>query len=204
VSTEHDKYGGGFRAELGWMPPRRLFPRIERPRRLVVAALWFDFRAPLPNGKFVRYEGDVRRAARRVASAVEKNVPAWFVRNQAIAKRLGPKVTSSTLRALLRERFWLRHWMSDNEALPGCLAWSRAALAKTKDAGERAILAGRLAKHGDRKAHALLVSLLDHPSAESPVAPIRAARALAEIHGWRFRWDLSSVAGVKKKLLALG
>jgi hypothetical protein len=28
VSVQHDKYGGRFRAELGWVPPRRLFPKL--------------------------------------------------------------------------------------------------------------------------------------------------------------------------------
>ena len=203
AAVEHDHYGGGFRVTLAWMPPRRLFPTMKRPRRLVVASLWPDFRVSLPTGKFVRYENDPARAVRRVVSAVDKSVPSWFLRNQAIVKRLGPRVTASTLSALLRERFWIRQWMSDNEAVPGCLAWSRAALAKAKDAAERASLAWPLAKHGDSKARALLVALLDDPGDKSPAAPIRAAQALADIHGWRFRWDLSSVAGVKRKMLAL-
>jgi hypothetical protein len=203
AAVEHDHYGGGFRVALAWMPPRRLFPTMKRPRRLVVTSLWPDFRVSVPTGKFVRYENDLSRAVRRVVSAVDQNVPSWFLRNQAIAKRLGPRVTASTLSALLRERFWIRQWMSDNESVPGCLTWSRAALAKATDAADRASLAWRLAKHGDRKARALLVELLDDPGVQSPAAPIRAAQALADIHGWRFRWDLSSVASVKRKLRAL-
>jgi hypothetical protein len=121
VSIQHDKYGGGFRAELAWVPPRRLFPRLypSRPKGLSTLKAWSvgtDFRVIVPRVTgFVRYELDLARATKRVVAAVDRAVPAWFEANRAVAARLGPKTSASTLRRLESEAGWVVLWIEANE-----------------------------------------------------------------------------------------
>jgi hypothetical protein len=221
VSVQHDKYGGGFRAELAWVPPRCLFPQLypSRPKRTSILkawSVWPEFRELVVRGSgFVRYERDLAGATKRLVSAVGRAVPEWFEANRAVAACLGPKVSASTLRRLVSEATWVRQWIKANQHLPGCLAFYRGELAATTDDERRAQCALPLAKHGDRRAYALLVALLGDPvdgnsgrrDARSSLAgqraaavQLRAAQALAEVHGWPFRWDSSYVGRIRRRL----
>jgi hypothetical protein len=125
VSVQHDKYGGGFRAVLAWVPPRRLFPKLypSRPKRLSTLKAWsvwphFSELFPRVSSRasgFVRYEVDLAWATKRIVAAVDRAVPAWFEANRAVASRLGPKTTATTLRRLRDEADWVVLWIEANE-----------------------------------------------------------------------------------------
>jgi hypothetical protein len=208
VSIQHDKYGGGFRAELGWVPPRALFPALDpRPRvgkGLKAWSVWPTFGESVPTGSFVRYDASLERAVRRVAAALRREVPSWFERNQAVGAQLHAKVTAQALARLEGERTWVRDWLEANAGLPGCKGRLRAKLRRADDNQDRAWIAWKLAAHGDREAHAMLVDLLDDPDvvtrfSSRPGASMRAAQALADIHGVPFRWgSAASIARVRQ------
>jgi hypothetical protein len=125
VSVQHDKYGGGFRAELAWVPPRSLFPKLASPRPRSPSTLkaWSmtpEFRKIVPRVSaratgFVRYEVDLVRATKRVVAAVDHVVPTWFEANRGVASRIGSKTSVSTLRRLREEAPWVGLWIEANQ-----------------------------------------------------------------------------------------
>jgi hypothetical protein len=211
ASVQHDKYGGAFRAELAWLPPRALFPKLEpRPRigkSLKASSVWPDFRVclPLRSGRFIDYTSSLERAVALVVAAVRRALPAWFLENRAVARRLGKNVSTRTLARLVSEALWVRGWIEANAGLPGCRAHLRTQLARATESSSRAWIAWKLAEHGDARAHALLVELLDDPDLETrsrsmPGASMRAAQSLAAIHGLPFRWGSpASVERIRKQ-----
>lgn len=198
VSIEHDRYGGGFRAELSWLPPKRLFPMLEARPRIGIGLKASDvdviFRRSVPAGDFVRYGANPAPAANKVADAVRKHVPAWFEANERVARDLAGRIGGARLEKLARTTPWIALWIEHHGDHAGARQLLRRKLERARHNEDRVWLALPLARHGDKAADRILVELLDDLD---PDVSLAAAHALAEIHGWPFRWNASGVPRIK-------
>ena len=205
VSVEHDRYGGGFRAELGWLPPKKLFPALQgRPRAgsgIKASDVDVIFRRSVPAGDFVRYGANPASAATKVANAVRKHVPAWFEANERIACDLTSRISVARLEKLARTTPWIALWIEHHGDHAGARQLLRRKLERARHNEDRVWLALPLARYGDKAAHRLLVELLDDLD---PDVSLAAAHALATIHGWPFRWNASSVPRIKALVVRRG
>jgi hypothetical protein len=217
LSLQTEKRGGGLRLELGFIPT---WLRVLRPRaypRLARAGVQGPgvtaYHAPMSyrrelTRQFVRYDelgvGALAKLAARLTRLFCEGGLRWLAEKER-AVPLRDKSTLGRAVAQLSESYdWALDWLLKANAI----AALRASLGLTmagSDVHARMFAAWALAKAGDRDAHAYLVTMLDDPPVRTryrsdPGQSIRAAQALADIHGWRFSWSLRSVAGVKRRM----
>lgn len=86
---------------------------------------------------------------------------------------------------------------------------SRVFESSTSKKSHRIMAAWALAKSGDQAAEKFLVEMLDDPATKSksdgvvtfdPGESLRAAQAIANLHGWDFQWDASYVNIAKERV----
>jgi hypothetical protein len=207
-----DKWGGGFRIELGIIPPWAHslagwgIPRD--PKRMTAMHPPASLRLSLPRD-FIHYGGvPVDEwpilASRATRLFVRRGIP-WLTRNLKALGRLETNLGGTALTRLARQYPWVDHWASLNATSPGCRDYFRQQFKRARDKTHKILAAWALGKSNDREALDYLARMLDDPAVvtryrSDPGESIRAAQALCDIHGWRFRWGTAAVAATKRRL----
>jgi hypothetical protein len=208
VYVQKDKYGGGFRIEIGFMPQWFFDVKALGTSRAPTVAAVPDHRLRhvLTKG-FERY-GELAPEAvdalvARVADRFEAKAPPWFDAGAATKLVERDEAEYRALMSLVGKLAWPVSWLADQGKSASCASYVRGHLKGDKPT--KILASWVLAKAGDRDAHAFLVEMLDDPDVTTrtsylPGESIRAAQALADVHGWPFSWGKPSVARIKQRI----
>jgi len=220
VSLQMEKRGGGLRLELGFIPTwlRALRPRAypARARAGVLGPGLTAFHAPMSyrrplTRQFVRYDEHAVNAlpslGARLTRLFKRVGLSWLTERERQVPLRDDSPLGDAVSQLSKTYDWALDWLLSAKTA----AALRTSLARTMagtDVDRKMFAAWALAKAGDIHAHAFLVTMLDDPGVQTryrtdPGQSIRAAQALADVHGWRFTWGARSVAGVKRRAAEL-
>jgi hypothetical protein len=225
LSLQTDKRGGGLRLEIGFIPVwlRALRPRTypspatRRSPGRTPRAMCTAYHAPtrfrhMLTSKFVRYDELAPPALPKLAARLTRifleNGLRWLAeRERAVPLRDGSAV-GRAVTELARTYDWALDWLLEARTAAALRTSLGRAMAGS-DVARKMFVAWALAKAGNANAHAFLVTMLDDPPVRTryrsdPGQSIRAAQALADIHGWRFSWSARSVPGVKRRVSEVG
>jgi len=220
LSLQTEKSGGGLRLELGFIPTwlRALRPRAYsgRARAGVLGPGLSAFHAPMSyrrqlTRQFVRYDALAATAlptlGARLTRLFTKAGLHWLAERERQVPLRDDSPLGEAVFQLSKTYDWALDWLLSAKTV----AALRTSLARTMAASDvhtKMFAAWALAKSGDNSARAFLVTMLDDPGVQTryrsdPGQSIRAAQALADVHGWRFVWGKQSVPGIKRKVAAL-